>query len=124
MRNLFIVAVLMAFQIKAGAQIVVTLNLPDPCASVTAVPFQPAEAINFAAYPNPVTGLLTIELPEAMTSHPTIIELYGMMGERLESFSFPENGELVIDLTGRPAGLYIISVTSGSARTHQRIIKL
>jgi hypothetical protein len=124
MRNLFIVAVLMAFQIKANAQIVVTLNLPDPCASVTAVPFQSPEAINIAAYPNPVISRLTIELPEAMTSHPTMIELYGMMGERLESFTFSGNREVVIDLTCRPAGLYIISVTSGSAKTHQRIIKL
>lgn len=123
MKKPMLVSMLMVIHFLTYAQIVVTLRLPDPCESVTSVYYPRPGSIQFAAYPNPTSGILTIELPEALTTHPTLIELFNILGEKLETVKHAGSREVVFDLTNRPSGLYIISATSGNTKTHQRIIK-
>ena len=123
MKKIVIIFLLMVIHFLSNAQIVVTLRLQDPCASVTSILYQPPATLDLVTYPNPTSGLLTIELPEAMIAHPTLIEIFNVLGEKLESVRLVGSREVIIDLTGRPPGLYIISATSGNTKTHQRVIK-
>jgi len=115
---------LFALNALTEAQIVVTLNLPDPCASVVAVSKKPVASFNVKVYPNPTPGLLTIDLPETGGSVWKTIEVSNIMGNRIDVKKFETGNQFILDLSDRPPGIYIITLIVGEWRIHKKIIKL
>lgn len=107
-----------------SAQQVVTLQLPDPCESVTAVYEWQIKTPALSIYPNPTTGKVTLALPETGDLSPLTIGIYSLTGSRLFSFSWDGDAETTIDCAGLPPGMYILSVSGTELKVHQRIIKL
>lgn len=70
---------------------------------------------NLSLYPNPTTGMVTLEGDQLQ--HATI-ELYNTLGEKMRSWS----GTHSIDLSEEPKGIYYLQVLKEGNRTIKRII--
>jgi hypothetical protein len=61
-------------------------------------------------FPNPSNGIFSVELK--MNSEKLKIEVYSMLGEKIESQSVIGNSQFVIDLSSQPNGIYLYRITS------------
>jgi len=80
-----------------------------------------AAAASFAAYPNPSTGLFTLELPAAFASGATL-RLLDLSGRGLRQLPVPASRQL--DLRGLPTGSYtllLLLLVPGQAPLAQRL---
>ena len=78
--------------------------------------------IELKIYPNPTDGWLKVEiyhLPEGQTAH---IWLYNLSGNLITSFKEVSDFEN-INLSGQPAGIYVMKIVAGEYQTEWRIIK-
>ncbi|MDX9694849.1 MAG: S8 family serine peptidase [Bacteroidales bacterium] len=87
---------------------------------------QPVSNLTFTAYPNPFTKHLSVYFYSIDNqTHPTKIELYNLLGEKVYQTEIAKNtNKLAIDnLEELPVGIYIVSVITDK-NTHQiRVIK-
>lgn len=65
---------------------------------------------NFSIYPNPNGGKFTIQ-SSAAGNQPSVIEIYNVLGEKVFSKFTTDNSQFTIDLSSRPAGMYLYRVT-------------
>ena len=77
----------------------------------------------FNIYPNPVTDKFILELNEGATSGKTIVDVYGILGEKVMTGILSEEHKHELPMAGMPAGIYIIRVVSGEKPETARIIK-
>ena len=112
----------------AGNRISRTLVLSSRSAQTTpeenkqAVHTEVINDIQLKIYPNPTDGLLKVEiknLPEGQTAQ---IWLYAMSG-KLITLLKDVSKETSINLSGQPAGVYVMRIVSGKFRTEWKIIK-
>ncbi|MCW3085204.1 MAG: hypothetical protein JWP12_2570 [Bacteroidetes bacterium] len=69
-------------------------------------------------YPNPGTGVFTIETNSADKSS---IEIYDVLGNRVKAFE--QNGfKSTVDLSGYPKGMYMINVITNGKKVSKKII--
>ena len=61
-------------------------------------------------FPNPSNGKFSVELK--MNSEKLKIEVYSMLGEKIESQSVIGNSQFVIDLSSQPNGIYLYRISS------------
>ena len=66
-------------------------------------------------YPNPVADILKVDAPEQVTA----IQVFGSDGRLAKSATGTDS----IDLSGCPAGYYIVVVTTGDSTIRQPIVK-
>lgn len=78
----------------------------------------------FRLYPNPTSGPLHIDLFITSSSLTPVLEVYDMLGNRVEVVYLNNQPRQTISLSGLPRGIYIVCVTSGELRKYERIIKL
>lgn len=92
--------------------------------SLSAFDFQKKESL-FKVYPNPTTGLFTLELTidQIEPMQQMTVEVYGMRGERVLSEKVSSDQPHVFSLSDRQPGIYIIRVLSGDQTGIARIIK-
>ena len=83
------------------------------------VDIKETEAISFVTVqPNPTTGMVTISGEDIQN-----IEVYDLVGQRVLK-QVPGNDNINVDLSGQPAGIYLINVTGKDGRRCvKRIIK-
>jgi hypothetical protein len=74
-------------------------------------------------YPNPTSGIFTLEIPEADEESMLIIEVYTMIGENILHTELPVQHSYKIDLTGRQPGMYIVRVIHGKEMDFVKVIK-
>ena len=74
--------------------------------------------IHLKAYPNPTTTLLTVE----SSSIPQQIELLNIYGQILQTYT-PSRMPIRINLSGLPAGAYLLQTKTATRKTTQTIIK-
>lgn len=72
-----------------------------------------------ALYPNPTSGITTIETNTAMTSDPVI---YDMKGQKINVQISKSNGRYELDLSDLQVGVYLIKLTSAGQSELQRIL--
>lgn len=70
---------------------------------------------NIKLYPNPVADILKVDAPEQVTA----IQVFGTDGRLAKSATGTDS----IDLSGCPAGYYIVVVTTGGSTIRQPIVK-
>ncbi|MDP2189722.1 MAG: S8 family peptidase [Sphingobacteriaceae bacterium] len=71
-------------------------------------------------YPNPVSDILHLELESGRMLQ---LDLLDMQGKRLQSWPAAEANQMQIQLTGLPAGMYLLRLTTDKGNIHSRIIK-
>lgn len=70
---------------------------------------------NIIAYPNPSDGKFVVQWSVASGQQPekAQIEIYNMLGEKVYDGQFTmHNGQCKIDLSGQPAGIYMLRITN------------
>jgi hypothetical protein len=87
----------------------------EGCASVAGV-YIPSATTSFDVYPNPATGLITIELPK-VTGTITIYDITGR-GVQLLPVTSPL---ITADLTDMPKGIYLITWNDGQMPVSRKI---
>ncbi len=77
----------------------------------------------FRVYPNPTTGVFTLELSEVSEATVVNVEIYSMRGEKLYSGQYSGEKKHQLSLDGKPAGIYYVRVHSGSVSGSVKILK-
>lgn len=76
----------------------------------------------FRAYPNPTSGILSVELFEA-TKETAELQVFSLMGEVVFLAQIDTQRSYQVDLSGLARGMYIIRITAGNASAVERIIR-
>jgi hypothetical protein len=71
----------------------------------------------FNVYPNPTTGLLTVERGDEVITH---LEINNMLGEIVLQ---PKMIGSTIDISSLQPGVYMLNITTKNGRTSQRLVK-
>jgi hypothetical protein len=71
----------------------------------------------FNVYPNPATGLVTIETAGELVTH---VELCNMLGEVV---LLPKLAQNTIDISSVPSGMYMLNIATKNGRSSQRLVK-
>ncbi len=79
-------------------------------AKATGIALSPADLLHMSVWPNPTTGQITVVLPEEGAG---TVTLYDPRGRVAGKYLIPGGRKtLVMDLSGLPAGIYYLQVTS------------
>lgn len=81
------------------------------------------EKPHFIIYPNPTTGIFTIEWRHPGNLVDVSVEIFNMQGNVMYHFNKVEASPLVIDLSARPPGVYFVRVLMGSEVVSRKLIK-
>lgn len=78
--------------------------------------------LNIFSYPNPTTGIFTVEIPKTYSNKTIYVNVYDVLGEMVWSNSFDNNiNKFNIDLSGNTAGVYYINVSIGDKIATKKI---
>ena len=77
----------------------------------------------FRIYPNPTTGIFTLETPEQLRNQQVSYEIFGIRGEKILTAVHPSLEKEIISLEGRVPGIYFIRVASGGNVETMKIVK-
>jgi len=106
----------------AGDYYVVVSNadcsVTSDCISVTELETPDFGNPRFMIYPNPVNDMLNIEYTEALTQ----VEVFTILGQKVISRNV-NAASSQIDMSGLPAGTFLVKATSGSASGIFKVIK-
>lgn len=75
-----------------------------------------------SVYPNPTDGVVTMELPAVDRQKRCVAKVYDSKGRPLFECA-AVSGVIKVDLSGHPAGHYIVELTVGDERSAWKIIK-
>ncbi len=78
---------------------------------------------NFVVYPNPTTGLYTLEQKGGGEFGMLTVELFGVQGEKLMTTELTGEKKHEFSLSAFPAGLYIMQIYAGEISETVRIMK-
>ncbi len=67
----------------------------------------------FKVYPNPTSGISTLEILDTEDFSSVLIEIYDMVGKNILSANLPSNKHYTLDLSERPLGIYFVRVMIG-----------
>lgn len=73
----------------------------------------------FTAYPNPVRDILTINAATAVEA----VQVYNIAGALVKEKHFNTAESTIVDLSGLPAGMYLIRVQSGKNEKTLKVVK-
>jgi hypothetical protein len=90
---------------------------PAMVATVTGVeyvlPASMSESQAFTIFPNPTTGVFTLQYKGADITGTVQVEIYNIRGDRIYSTSYAGERNHLFTLTGLPPGLHFVKVMSG-----------
>ncbi|MEI7727549.1 MAG: T9SS type A sorting domain-containing protein, partial [Bacteroidota bacterium] len=82
-----------------------------------------SKKVFFKIYPNPTTGIFTLELNGFDKSQTACIEIYGMRGEKIQRKEISVEQKQKFSLSDEPVGIYFIRVISGNRSETTKIIR-
>ena len=77
----------------------------------------------FRIYPNPTSGNFTLELKGDATSAQVHVDIFGILGEKIQSKDLVMERKQEFSLIDRPTGVYVVHVISGALSETAKIIK-
>lgn len=75
-------------------------------------------------YPNPSGGIFILELPSVSQVKDVLIDIYGMHGEKVLPSVLTRERKYKLSLSGQPAGIYFVHITSDDKIETLKIIKV
>lgn len=81
------------------------------------------ENLEIKVYPNPTRDVVRVEW-NVLGDEPFVLRILGMNGQVLNEKTIENGNEARIDLTGLPAGIYILEVDSKALNGKRKIVKL
>lgn len=97
---------------------------PAPSYQQVATVFdQPENDGLFRIYPNPTSGIFTIEMKDFTALTYTTIEIFDMVGSSVKSAKLPASDKFIFDLSDKAPGVYLVRVTNGDRTGFGKIIK-
>ncbi len=81
------------------------------------------DRVMFRIFPNPTTGMFTLEFAQAPADQTGSMEIYTLVGERVMSEQLLGDVQHQFDLTFRPKGIYIVRVTVGEQVGIEKLVK-
>ena len=106
-----------------------SVHVPEFVDGIAETPpvYQPATPVLIHAYPNPFNPDVALRLEGFAARDPVTIEIYNLLGNRLEVLDLgPGNGQglnLSLDLAYLPSGTYLVRALSGSRAAAVRLVK-
>jgi len=90
--------------------------------ATSAGPVKQAERSFFRVYPNPTSGTFTLALDGYVPSDRISVVIYDMQGAIITTAEMVNEMKHEFTLSGKPAGLYLIKVTTGYQNGSSRIV--
>lgn len=92
---------------------------------ITSLPESSKEVTNeIHIYPNPANDFVTIEFP-AITKSDVIVNIYNILGEKILSQEIASGTNVArLNLSGNKAGIYMLTIDSGTKLITKRIYKI
>jgi hypothetical protein len=78
---------------------------------------------DFRVYPNPTSGMFTLELNEVRETSTIVVEIFSIIGEKVLGYEFSEFKEYIFDLSERQPGVYLVRVMRGDQIGVEKLIK-
>jgi hypothetical protein len=100
------------------------VNNPVQLGEVKATMPEFAKTQRIIAYPNPTTGLFTLEMNRTSESTMSKVEVYSMSGVKVMSQDLPGERKHLFSVDGLKSGIYIVHVTTDSGLETVKLIKL
>lgn len=72
----------------------------------------------FNLFPNPSTGVINLNLPEAGST----VEVVDVLGNVIVAKNFTNSGATQLDLSSQPNGVYFVRVTNGTSKEVKRLV--
>ena len=76
-------------------------------------------SVKISVIPNPTDGYFSVNFDGTIDS----MEIYSLLGNRIYSSNGMELNQKIIDISERPAGIYIISIKSGSDFFYHKLLR-
>jgi len=84
----------------------------------------PVETIaEFTVYPNPTSGMFTVEQKTGDGYDRISVEVYGMRGERVMTGEMTDTRRTSFDASGLPVGLYFVRITAEGRTSLFKLVK-
>jgi len=77
----------------------------------------------FHLWPNPTTGNFTIELIGCLKNNPVLVEIFGIMGEKVMSQAITGADNRFFSLDGKSNGIYVVRLTSEKFSELIKVVK-
>ena len=77
----------------------------------------------FRIYPNPTTGILTLEYPSGPSSSTILMRIYDLMGAEVMNKSLVMNGKYTFSIESLASGMYLVSVMHEGKMEIFKVIK-
>ncbi len=127
MKKQFVLLLLLAVVgIYGNAQILVTLNLPDPCMSLGIIQNEKVKnTVDFTLSPNPTNGEFCLKITSNEMLGKVLIEVVGIQGRLKYSEQIYSNNNSCIkkfNLKSLTSGVYILSLFGENFNKQQKLI--
>ena len=70
-------------------------------------------------YPNPVEDSFKIDLGTTLNKANVTIELYDMVGKKVQSFDYADS----YNISSLPKGVYVLKINDGATKVVKKIVK-
>ncbi len=80
-----------------------------------------SDAFNVLVYPNPTNASITLVLSEPAVN--AMIEVYGLLGERVLTKEISGSSLYELELSSQPQGIYLVKISNGNSVVLKKIIK-
>ena len=100
-----------------------SLPVPMVATAMEETPAVVADGSLFRIYPNPTSGLFTIELTDGDLSGNVYATIYGSCGEMILRDEMTGNSKKEFSLSGKPVGLYFVRVVNGNKGFTKKLLK-
>ncbi len=77
----------------------------------------------FRIYPNPAAGSFTLELTGSNETGEVLVDIFGLMGEKVLSEKYNWESKHKFSLDWKPGGIYIVRVIKGSETGTLKLLK-
>ena len=77
----------------------------------------------FSVFPNPTAGTFTLALTNVAATEKVTVEIYSILGDKIERVEYYGMPEHVFDLSGRAPGIYLVHVKYGDKTGITKVIR-
>jgi hypothetical protein len=81
------------------------------------------EGTDFRIYPNPTTGVFTLEFNPDIEPQNTVVQIINLTGKIIRTEELNEVQQYKFDLTGQSRGIYLVRIIQGGRMETEKVVK-